>query len=83
MSNKPQDANRWIHTFIIVKENALYKPSRRRFQKFILEALLTCSTVSSWIRSVDEKRRYRKFYHHLSRLGTQIDAVQSRFLVMW
>ena len=80
MSNKPQDANRWIHTFIIAMENALYKPSRRWFQKFIFGALLTCSTVSSWIRAVDEKRRYRKFYHHLSRLGTQIDAVQSRFL---
>ena len=80
MSNKPQDANRWIHTFIIAMENALYKPSRRWFQKFIFGALLTCSTVSSWIRAVDEKRRFRKFYYHLSRLGTQIDAVQSRFL---
>ena len=79
MSNNQHEANSCIHTFIIPMESTLYKLRRPWFQKLVIGPLLTCSTVSSWIRTVDEKRRFRKFYHHLSRLGIQIDAVQCLF----
>lgn len=79
MNNRPHEAKNWIHTFIVAMSGTLYKPGRRWFEKIILGALLACSTVSTWIRTVEEQRHYKKFYHHLSRSGEQTLVRQGKF----
>ncbi len=79
MSNKPHEAKSWIHTFIVAMSGALYKPGWPWFVKIIHGALLACSTVSSWVRTVEEQRHYKKFYHHLSRLGKQTSVLQGEY----
>ncbi len=58
---------------------ALYKPGWPWFEKIIHGALLACSTVLSWIRAVEEQRHYKKFYHHLSRMGKQTSVLQGEY----
>lgn len=79
MSNKTHEANHWINNVIITIGSALYKPDRDWFLKIIIGALFTCSTVSSWIRAVGEEGRFKKFYHHLYRIGIQIQKIQEMF----
>ncbi len=69
MINKTHEMNHWIHGFILTMESV--KPSRKWFSKFIFGALLSCSTVASWIRTMKDEHRYKKAYHQLRRLGAQ------------